>query len=193
MIMLRKTTLDIFFWISRKTLDIATQAGFFFLYITAGIRGSFRRVNEGYRVSTLIRLFRTPVRASSSEIERCATYQGPNSYKFDNVSRSASRCSGALQALAGLPKPVAERDALGPGGRRAPTARALVEKSRDSAQRGHIFAPVSRTRKLAAQGPHVRADGSGWAAAWHLLPIDFAHPGILSEARKGTCSSTDRP
>jgi len=55
-------------------------------------------------------------------------------------------------------KPVAERDVLGPHGQRTSTVRALVEKSRDSAQRGRIFAPVSRTRKLAAQGLHVRAD-----------------------------------
>ena len=75
-------------------------------------------------------------------------------------SRSASTCGGALQALAGLCRSlVAERDVLGPDGRRTSTVRALVEKSRDSTQRVRIFAPVLRTLKLAAQGLHVRSDG----------------------------------
>ena len=54
---------------------------------------------------------------------------------------------------------MAERDVLGPDGRRTSTVRALVEKSRDSTQRVRIFAPVLRTLKLAAQGLHVRSDG----------------------------------
>ena len=84
----------------------------------------------------------------------------------DNVSPLRGRAAPLQHAVAPymhyswpVAKPVAERDVLGPHGRRTSTVGALVEKSRDSAQRGRIFAPVSRTRKLAAQGLHVRTDG----------------------------------